>query len=430
MSVIPARKAGPQPRRGAPAQPHWQRRHSFGFRVATLAFVVNMAFSGVPTPLYVLYQRRDHFSTIMLTVIYAVFAAGVIASLFLGGHLSDWVGRKRVFVPALLLNVACSLIFLFAPSLPGLLVARIVSGVSIGLTTATATAYLTELHLATSRGAAGSPRRAQIIATAANLGGIGVGPLVGGLLAQYAPLRLRLPYIVLLVALSVLAVLVAVAPETAELPDPRPRYRPQRITVPEHARAQFFMATATGLASFAVFGMFNSLAPSFLAGTLHESSHAVAGAVAFAAFAAGAVAQIALSRAGLARTLRTAPLVLIPGLALLAGGMWLSSLAMFVAGGVLTGAGAGLTFRGALTATGAAAPPESRAEAMAFFFLGGYIGVALPAVGLGIATQYVSTRVVMLVFVVIVGAAITLGARTLRARHVRDGAEFSQIRHT
>ena len=78
------------------------RHHSFGFWAAALAFLVNMGFSAVPTPLYVLYQQRDHFSTIMVTLVYAVYAVGVIASLFLGGHVSDWVGRKQMFVPALL----------------------------------------------------------------------------------------------------------------------------------------------------------------------------------------------------------------------------------------------------------------------------------------------------------------------------------------
>ncbi|WP_248965889.1 MFS transporter [Sphaerisporangium perillae] len=402
---------------GHQAHARRRRHHSFGFWAATLAFLVNMGFSAVPTPLYVLYQQRDHFSTIMLTVVYAVYALGVIVSLFFVGHLSDWVGRRWVFVPALLLNVVSALIFLFAPSMPGLLVARIVSGISIGLTTATATAYLGELHLGVSGGEVASPRRAQVVATAANLGGIGVGPLVAGLLAQYAPQPLRLPYILFAAVLCVLAVLVAVSPETANRPDPTPRYRPQRIAVPRHARRTFFAATAAGMAAFSVYGVFNSLAPTFLAGTLHQDSHAVAGAVAFAAFASGAVAQIALSRAGLQLTLRVGPLLLIPGLALFAGGMWVPSLAMFVIGGVLTGAGSGLAFRGALTAAGSTAPPESRAEVLAGFFLGAYIGLSVPVVGLGIGTQYVSARMVMLVFVVIVAIAVVLCSRMVRAQH-------------
>jgi hypothetical protein len=215
------------------------------------------------------------------------------------------------------------------------------------------------------------------------------------------------------VALVVLAVLVAIAPETAPEQIPVPAWRPQRIAVPAHARGAFFAATAAGVASFAVFGVFNSIAPSLLAGTLHESSPAVSGAVAFAAFAAGALAQIALSRAGVQLTLRVSLIVLLPGLALIVGGMWLPSLAMFVIGGVVTGAGAGLVFRGALVAAGAAAPVEARAEVLAGYFLGAYVGLSVPVVGLGIATQYLAAKDVMLVFVLIIAAAVVLSVRAV-----------------
>jgi MFS family permease len=315
-------------------------------------------------------------------------------------------------VPALLINVVSAAIFIVAPSLPGLLLARIVSGVSVGLTTATATAYLGELH-AFGGEAGRSPRRAQVVATAANLGGIGIGPLIAGFLARYAPQPLRLPYLVFGIALIVLALLVAVSPETGRRNDPAPAWRPQRIAVPAAARRTFFAATAAGIASFAVYGVFNSLAPSFLAGTLHEHSYALAGAVAFAAFAAGAIAQIALSRAGVVRTLELGVMVLIPGLALLTGGMWLQSLAMFIVGGVVTGAGAGLLFRGALVAAGSAAPVESRAEVLAGYFLGAYIGLSVPVVGLGVATQYAPARDVMLVFVIVVAAAAIFAVRAV-----------------
>jgi MFS family permease len=213
--------------------------------------------------------------------------------------------------------------------------------------------------------------------------------------------------------LILLALLVAASPETTVRPDPAPGWRPQRIAVPPEARGAFFAATAAGVASFAVFGVFNSLAPSFLAGTMHESSPAVAGAVAFAAFASGAVAQILLSRFGVSTILRISMAILIPGLALLIGGMWLPSLAMFIIGGVLTGAGAGLVFRGALVAAGAAAPQEARAEVMSGFFLGAYVGLSVPVLGLGIATQYVPAREVMLVFVAVVVIALLASLRAV-----------------
>src|SRR6266851_5089707 len=114
-------------------RPRSRRHHSIGFWVAAVAFLLNMGFSAVPTPLYVLYQQRDGISNLTVTVVYAVYAVGVIGSLFLAGHLSDWTGRRHIFVPALLANVASAVIFIAAPGLAGLIAARIVSGISVGL---------------------------------------------------------------------------------------------------------------------------------------------------------------------------------------------------------------------------------------------------------------------------------------------------------
>jgi MFS family permease len=388
--------------------------HGVAFWVVAAAFLLNMAFSAVPTPLYVLYQARDHFSGIVVTIVYAVYAVGVIASLFLAGHISDWAGRKRVLVVALFVNVASAMLFIFFPSLAGLIVARVVSGVSVGLTTATATAYLAELHLGARPHA--TSRRPEVVATAANLGGIGIGPLVAGVLAQLAPAPLRLPYLVVGGAIAVLALLVMLAPETTAPPDLRPAWHPQRVAVPRDARAHFYAATSAAIAAFAVYGVFNSLVPSFLAGTLHVDSHAVAGAVAFSAFAAGALAQIALGKLTNDHLLRWSVPVLLLGLVLFATGMWMASLAVFVVGGVVTGAGGGLVFRGALVAAGSTAPAESRAEVLAGFFLGAYIGLSVPVIGLGIATTYASARDVMLVFVVLVGIAVTFSVRAVIRR--------------
>jgi MFS family permease len=400
MTTKPQQLTSPGLRRARP-----RIQHSIGFWVVAGAFLLNMGFSAVPTPLYVLYQQRDGISGLMVTVVYAVYAIGVIGSLFLGGHLSDWIGRRRVFVPALLANALSAVVFILAPSLAGLIVARVISGVSVGLTTATATSYLAELH-ASARPEA-SQRRAQAVATGANLGGIGVGPLVAGLLAQFAPDPLVLPYVVFGVALVVLALAVTLSPETVRRPDPRPRYRPQRVAVPAATRSLFYAATLAGLASFAVFGVFNSLVPSFLAGTLHESSHAIAGAVPFAAFAGGAGAQILAARMSPQALLRSSIPTVILGLALTAAAMWSRSLAMFVLGGVIAGAGAGLVFKGSLTVAASTAPAGSRAEVLAGFFLGAYVGLSVPVVGLGVATQYVAARDAMLVFAALAALAIT-----------------------
>ena len=48
---------------------------------AAYAFAITMVGTTLPTPLYSLYQRKFGFSELMITVIFAVYAAGVIASI-------------------------------------------------------------------------------------------------------------------------------------------------------------------------------------------------------------------------------------------------------------------------------------------------------------------------------------------------------------
>ena len=141
-----------QPGRAGRSGAGW---HRAGFWLVAYAFTVTMAFSAVPTPLYVLYQARDGFGSFTLTLIFAAYAVGVALALLLAGHLSDWAGRRRMLAVAIAVNVVSGVLFLTWPTVPGLLVARFVSGVSIGLLTATATAHLTELHRAGLRRSSG-----------------------------------------------------------------------------------------------------------------------------------------------------------------------------------------------------------------------------------------------------------------------------------
>jgi MFS family permease len=373
------------------------------------AFTVTMAFSAVPTPLYVLYQDRDGFGSFTLTLIFAAYAVGVALSLLLAGHLSDWAGRRRMLAVAIAVNVVSGVLFLTWTAVPGLLVARFVSGVSIGLLTATATAHLTELHRSTGRPGG----QANAVSTAANLGGIGLGPLLAGLLAQYAPDPLHLSYYVVEGLMLVGLLGLALVPETVDRPDPRPAYRPQRVSVPPASRRAFWAAGATAAVMFSVFGLFTSLAPSFLAGTLHERSHALAGVTAFAVFGAAAVSQILLARVSLRRLLGLGIALLVAGLAAVTVAVWLPSLALLLVGGIVAGAGAGATFKGAVATVIGIAPEQARGEALAGLFLAAYLGLAVPVIGLGIATQYLSAPDALLIFVAALLAALAAVSRRL-----------------
>jgi MFS family permease len=387
--------------------------HESGFWLVGFAYIVVMAAGGAPTPLYVLYQRRDHFGAAMLTVIFAAYAVGVLVSLLLAGHVSDHIGRRRVLVPAVALQFVSALVFLAWPGLAGLLVARVVSGLSVGVMTSTATAHMLELHTGARPGASG--RRAELTTTAANLGGVALGPLIVGALAQWAPSPLRLPYIVLAVLLALAGLAVAVAPETRPVSSAGWAYRPQRIAVPVLDRSRYLAAALGAVVAFAVLGLFFAMAPSFLAGTLHQHSHALAGAVAFASLAAGAVAQILIARVAPRRIVVGAVAALPIGLTLVVAGVWTPSLLLFVVGGIVSGAGSGSLFKGSLATVLTLSTPATRAGLLTGLFVACYTGLAGPAVGLGVAAQYADPRAALSCFAALVVAGVAGAGRVLLA---------------
>ncbi|MEO7753120.1 MAG: MFS transporter [Terracoccus sp.] len=378
-----------------------------GFRVVSVAFLTVMAFATVPTPLYALYQARDGFSSAMVTVVFAAFAVGVMLSLYLVGHLSDTVGRRPLVLFAIVTEVASATIFLSSAALPALLVARLLCGIGVGALAATATAHLGELHLADRPDE--RTGRPATVAGLANIGGLALGPLVGGLLAELAPAPLRLPYAVFLVLLLVAAAAVALVPETVERPRTRPAYRPQRVVVPRESRSAFAAAGAAAFTAFAVFGMFTALAPTFLVRVLHESDHIVAGAVTFSVFAAAALAQVGAAGWSTQRSLQVGAAAQVLGLLGVLAGAAAGSLPAFVAGGVVAGAGVGLFFRSAVGRAGSLAPVEVRGETLSAIFLTAYAGLTVPVLLIGLALTALTPLVVLMVFVVAVSAA-TVGA--------------------
>jgi MFS family permease len=383
----------------------------FGFWAVALAFTTVMAFTTVPTPLWSLYAQRDRFSSLTVTIVFAVYALAVALSLFLAGHLSDWHGRRRVLLPALALEILAGVLFVVWPSLPGLLLARALSGFGVGAVTATATAWLSELR------GAGS-RRAQIVATGANLGGLGLGGLISGSLAQWAGHALLVPFVVFSAALLLAWVTLLAAPETRGRPSPRPRYRPQRVSVPARSRDRFFAAALGAAITFAVFGLSTSLAPSFLAGTLHQPSHALAGAVSFAVLATAALTQTLTASRTTQQLLAAAIPALLAGLGLLTIAVWLPSpsFGVFLAGAVVAGAGSGLMFKGAIGTVSEISSQEHRAETLAGLFLAAYLGLAGPVIGLGALTQIASTRVSLLVFAGLLALGILSATPALLGR--------------
>jgi MFS family permease len=390
-----------------------------GFWLVALIFSGAMLGTTLPTPLYDIYQTRMHFSSAMVTVTYAVYAASVLVTLLVAGRSSDQAGRKPVLAVALGASVLSTVVFILAPDVATLMVGRIISGLSTGLMTGTATAMLTELSPASGR------RRASLVATAANMGGLGFGPLVAGLFAQFAPDPTTLVFEVYLAVLAVAGLAVLAAPETVSTRR-RPTLRFTGLGIPTRGRGEFVAATLAGFAAFALLGLFSSVVPGFMADVLHQGSHAVQGAVVFLMFAVGTIVQLTLSRFNSRRVVAAGLGLFLAALALILAGFDLASMPLFLAGTVVAGAAVGAIFLGSMATVNRLAPPEHRGQTISTYFVGCYFGLIIPVIGVGIAAEFIGTFPAVLAFSILL-AALCLFSLGRVARVIATGTpEVSQ----
>ncbi len=377
------------------------------------AFAATMLGTTLPTPLYVLYRQRFGFSELMITVIFATYAAGVIAALLLFGRLSDEIGRRPVLLAGLLCSALSAVAFLLAQGLGPLLTGRLLSGLSAGIFTGTATATIVDFAARERRD------QATLIATMANMGGLGCGPLLAGALSQWFGAPLRLTFWVDLALLLPAAALVWSMPEPVARTRARMQLRPQRLHVPAGLRATFIRASLAGFAGFAVLGLFTAVSPAFLGGPLGVHSRVIIGLVVFAVFAASTVGQLALERVPEHLALSGGCGILIAGMALLALGLATSSLAPLIAGGVIAGLGQGLSFRAGLASLNARSPEEHRAEVASSFFVVAYLAISLPVIGEGLLAQASGLKTAGLIFAAVVAALAAIVLASLLAGESR-----------
>jgi MFS family permease len=386
-------------------------RTRFAFPLLAYAFAAIMLGTTLPTPIYALYAEEMHFSVLTTTVIYATYAGGVLFTLLVFGRWSDAIGRRPVLLAGVVCALVSDVIFLFAGSVPILLVARVVSGFSAGVFAGTATAAVIEAAPQAWR------TRAASVATVANIGALGIGPLLSGLLVEYAAEPLRLSFIVHIVLAVLAAAAVAYAPETS----PRTgRLTVQRVSVPAEIRPMFAIAALAAFAGFAVTGLFTAVVPSFLADVVGIDNHAVAGLVVCSIFAVSAVAQVASTNVSPRRAVALGCAILVAGMVILAVALHLSSLTGVVASAVISGIGQGMSFSRGLAAVMDGAPDDRRAEISSTYFVVAYVAISLPVIGEGLATQAWGLRTAGLTFAVAVAILASVCLTAILVREARE----------
>ncbi|MFI7347294.1 MFS transporter [Streptomyces sp. NPDC049936] len=358
-----------------------------------------LATSSAPTPLYEVYADRWGVSPAETSVVFGAYALSLLAALVVTGRLSDHVGRLVVIRCALAVQVAAMLVFALADGVPGLLVARVLQGLSTGAGLSAVGAALLDVH----------PKRGRVANSAAPPLGSAFGALGAAVLVAYAPQPTRLVYVVFAVLILLQTAAVVRLPETApRIPGAAASLRPG-VRVPRPVLLPLGAALPVLFSVWALSGLFGAFGPR-LATALTGSPSPLLGAAPIAVVGLVAPAVAISSRGvegrpalawGIAGLLAAAALT---ATAVLTGSIWLLVVASAVAG-----SGFGFGFQGGMRLVLTATGENDRAGVLSVLYTASYLGFGGPAIALGIVFQQTGdltgTTVGYTVFLAVLAAA-------------------------
>ena len=397
--------------------------------IATIAIAVLYVGTTVLTPLYPIYQHTFGISQLTITIIYAVYVVGNLTVLFLFGRLSDQIGRRVTSILAFGLTLLSAAVFLLSQGAPGLSIGRAINGFAAGLGAGALTAWIAELEPQKNRA------RAAVIASSGNLGGLAVGGVVSGLLAQYAAAPLRIVFVIYIATLIVVGMLLLRVRETVENRvesisklDLHPR-----IGVPAAIRFAFIAPACMAFAAFALGGFFSALTPGLITRELHLSNVAIVGSVVTLFFTAACLTAVSTWKLSSWAAMFCGAVAVFPAVGLLIGAEASRSITLLLVASAVGGAAMALSYRGSLQVLNEIAPQDKRAEVVSAYLLMCYLGNSLPVLGVGLLATTLKPPQAHEIFAGVVAvlalAAILTGAFGRKRQRQREERHESAHAH-
>ncbi|AWT51460.1 major facilitator superfamily protein MFS_1 [Mycolicibacterium smegmatis MKD8] len=352
-----------------------------GYWITAAAQFAICAFALVPTPMWPRYAATAHLDALAINTLFGVYAVCVVSALLLSPRLFTRLRRVTIMRAALLLEIIAALFFILTPTFPGLLIARVASGVGVGFISASATANL--FDLGEIRRAAGVPVQPARTATASTLGGFAVGAAGSGVSVHVLPQFPAIPMVLCLVAMTSLVIATFAVPL-----DPAPRAEPRGAqpvptATPPGNRRIFTGALICAFATNSLFGLVSVSAAVLISHNTTAATGLAAGLTVAGMQSCGGLAQAAIP-ADWDSVNRVAPFTAFAsGAALLAASTTIQSTPLLACGAALAGLGGGMFVRRALESASASTGPQRRGNAAPTVYLVFYLGMSAPVVGAG-----------------------------------------------
>ncbi len=367
---------------------------------------VGVMGTALASPLYPIYQQAWGLRPSDITQIFVLYMFGVMASLLFLGRLTQRYGFLPILRTGLIVMTTGVAMSAIAWNVPSFMGARLLIGLASGMITTSASVGMVQ----SSPGS--DPRRIAALTTVAMTLGFGIGPLLGGVMAQWVPFPLVTAYVptMLMGALAVFALFQLRAEPVARPLDehdpqatkdntrPLAGLLPTLTFPPAQGRRQFWLASMGAFSAFGLFSLYSSLAPSFIKDFVPWSGPAISGlSIAMILFLSSAFQYMV-------RNLPTKRVVLISESALalcnvllmltvVSGEAWLFAMAVMV-----TAFGHGLANVGGMGVVAKLTKPAERAGLLSSYLMIGYMGSILPIMGMGWLADHLGLDHALLVF--------------------------------
>ena len=391
------------------------------FAWVSFAMIVGVMGTALISPLYPLYKDAWHLQPSDISLIYVIYMSGALLTLLFLGRLPDRIGFKTVMLWGLALVVLGSLMSLLAGNMATLALGRFVVGMASSLITTSSTVGLAQL----SRNP--DPKRTATVIGFLMAFGFGLGPLLGGLISQWAPLPLLTTYVPTVVLASIGFFALRKTPigaaDDARAPLALKDLLP-KLTWPEKDRSGAFALTSlVPFLAFGVFSLYAAMSPLFLDRLVPWHGPAVSGTAIAAILLASAGIQILASRLPTHRCGFFGLLGLGVSNLILMSNLWIGSGLLFALGLAFTALGHAMSMLAGMSMVGRLAQAHNKAGLFSSYLVIGYLGSMLPLLGTGWMADHWGMNVAVSVFCALVALAAVIAARAFKNhRWMRHGA--------
>ncbi|MDR0214348.1 MAG: MFS transporter [Comamonas sp.] len=377
---------------------------------------VGVMGTALASPLYPIYQQAWGLQPSHITQIFVAYMFGALASLLFLGRLTNRFGFLVVLRGGLILMTLGIISSALAWNVPSFAICRFVIGVASGLITTSASVGMTQLNNK------GDLQRAAATTSLTIAFGFGLGPVVGGLMAQWLPMPLKTAYLpsILLGFLAIYALFQVRIPASANTSAGGLSFRDVMPALSQPRRPflrHYMLGCMAAFSAFGMFSLFAALAPSFMQNMVPWHGPLVSG------LSIGIILFMSAGIQLLARPVATKKIAITGFFALAAsnlllmantqlGSPWLFALSVLT-----TATGHAMCNLAGMSIVNKVSKPANRTGLLSTYLIIGYLGTIVPILGLGWLSDIMGLTPALVVFCLSLSVLTTvLGVFSLRAR--------------